>query len=111
VLGVGTSKFACYRRRNVSAGLIFTDHSAYGVSVTARSLPTAVSRNVAVPGAVETPAFGGAALGVEGKVADQPQEIQAVSVTVCHLEIPGTLARCREKLNGFIIDEGGQPCR
>jgi hypothetical protein len=79
----------------VSAGLIFTEHSAYGASVTARSVPTAVSRNVAVPGVVETPAFRSAALGVEeDKVADQLQEIQAVSVTVCHLEIPGTLARC-----------------
>jgi hypothetical protein len=95
----------------VSAGLIFTDHSAYGVSVTARSVPTALSRIVTVPGGVETPAFGSAALGVEDKVADQPQEIQAVSVTVCDLEIPGTLARCRGKLNGFIIDGGGQPCR
>ena len=57
----------------MSAGLIFTDHSAYGVSVTARSVPTAVRRNVAVPGAVETPAFCSAALGVEDKVADQPQ--------------------------------------
>ena len=78
----------------MSAGLIFTDHSAFGVSVTARSVPTAVSRNVAVIGALETPAFCSAALGVEDKVADQPQEIQAVSVTVCHLEIPGTFARC-----------------
>jgi hypothetical protein len=94
----------------VSAGLIFTDHSAYGVSV-AGSVPTALSRNVAVSGGVEKPAFGSAALGVEDKVADQPQEIQAVSVTVCDLDIPGTLARCREKLNGFIIDEGGQLCR
>ena len=95
----------------MGAGLIFTDHSAYGVSVTARSVPTAVSRNVAVPGAVETPAFCRAALGVEDKVADQPQEVQAVSVTVCRLEIPGTFARCRAKLNGFIIDGGEQPCR
>ncbi len=77
------------RRRNVSAGLIFTDHSAYGVSVAARSVPTAVSRNVAVPGAVETPAFGSAALGVEDKMPDQPQEIQAVSVTVCALRRTG----------------------
>ncbi len=76
----------------MSAGLLFTDYSAYGVSVAARSVPTALSRSGAVPGAVETPAFGGAA--VEDKVADQPQEIQAVSVAVCHLEIPGTFARC-----------------
>ena len=72
----------------MSAGLIFTDHSAYGVSVAARSVPTTVSRNVAVPGAVETPAFCSAALGMEDKVADQPQEIQAVSVTVCHMGLP-----------------------
>jgi len=84
----------------MSAGLIFTDHSAYGVSVAARSVPTALSGSVAVPGAVETPAFCSAALGVEDKVADQPQEIQAVSVPVCHLEI-----------HGFIIDGGRQPCR
>jgi hypothetical protein len=76
----------------VSAGWIFTDHSAYGVA--ARSVPTALSRSVAVPGAVETPAFGSAALGVEDKVSDQPQEIQAASVTVCHLEMSGTIARC-----------------
>jgi hypothetical protein len=95
----------------VSAGLIFTDHSAYGVSVTARSVPTALSRIVTVPSAVETPAFGSAALGLEDKVADQTQEIQAVSVSVCPLERPGTFARCRGKLNGFIIDGGGQPCR
>ena len=68
----------------MSAGWIFTDHLAYGVSVAARSVPTALSRSVAVPGAVETLAFGSAALGVEeDKVADQHQEIQAVSVTVC----------------------------
>ncbi|MCA1606826.1 MAG: hypothetical protein LC775_15470, partial [Acidobacteria bacterium] len=73
----------------MSAGLIFTDHTAYGVSAAARSVPTAASRNLAVPGAVETPAFRSAALGVEeDKVADKHQEIQAVSVTVCqcHLE-------------------------
>jgi hypothetical protein len=78
----------------MSAGLIFTDLSAYGVSVAARSMPTALTRIVTVPGAVERPAFGSAALGVEDKVSDQPQEIQAVSVTVCHLEIPGTFALC-----------------
>jgi hypothetical protein len=82
----------------VSAGLIFTDHSAYGVSV-AGSVPTALSRSVAVPRAVETPAFGSAALGVEDKVPDQPQAIQAVSVTVCHLEIPGTFARSHGAIN------------
>jgi hypothetical protein len=84
----------------VSAGLIFTDHTAYGVSVVARSVSTVLSRTATVPGAVETPAFRSAALGVEDKVADQPQEIQAVSVPVCHLEI-----------HGFIINGGGQPCR
>jgi hypothetical protein len=72
----------------VSTRLIFTDHWVYGVSVAARSMATALSRIVAVPGAVETLALGSAALGVEDKVADQPQEIQAVSVPVCqcHLE-------------------------
>jgi len=84
----------------MSAGLIFTDHWVYGVSVAARSMATALSRIVTVPGAVETLALGSAALGVEDKVADQPQEIQAVSVPVCHLEI-----------HGFIIDGGRQPCR
>jgi cytochrome c553 len=82
----------------VSAGWIFTDHSAYGVSVAARSVPTALSRSVAVPGAVETPAFCSAALGVEDKVSDQPQEIQAVSVTVCH--------QCHEQSHGAINDVG-----
>ncbi|MGH9895267.1 MAG: hypothetical protein ACREA0_25435, partial [bacterium] len=76
----------------------FTDHSAYGVSVAARSVPTALSRSVAVPGAVETAAFCSAALGVEDKVSDQPQEIQAVSVTVCH--------QCHEQSHGAINDVG-----
>ncbi len=73
----------------MSPGLIFTDHSAFGVSVTARSVSTAGNGNVAVPGAVETPAFCSAALGVEDKMADQPQEIQAVSVTVYALRRTG----------------------
>ena len=47
----------------------------------------------------------------KNKVADQPQEIQAVSVNRAPTLNIRNIRMVQGKLNGFIVDGGGEPCR